>query len=82
MIMSSRKKKVKASDEADIMHALFYPYCDVVIADGSRVDCIRRIQRDDGLYQDVQVFTKTEFKNRLFDGYPRIPGLNDRVAFE
>lgn len=69
------RKKVKPSDGADIMHALFYPYCSVVIADASRIDCIRRIQREDGLYRDVQVFTKTEFKQMLQANYPIIPNL-------
>lgn len=54
-------KKIHASDWADIFHAILYPYCDVVIADASRVDCIRRVQREDGLYKNVRFYDKKAF---------------------
>lgn len=55
-------KKIQPSDWADIFHAILYPYCAVVIADASRIDCIRRIHREDGLYAHVKFYTKKEFK--------------------
>jgi hypothetical protein len=69
------KKKIKPSDGADIMHALLYPYCDVVVADASRVDCIRRVQREDGLYRKLKIFNKAEFKQLMLDSYPKIEGI-------
>lgn len=66
------KKKINPSDIADLFHSIMYPYCEVVIADKSRIDCIRRIQREDNFCQDVKFYTKSEFKRLLIESYPEI----------
>ncbi len=50
---------------ADIFHAIIFPYCHVVIADGSRVDVIHRIQREDRLYQHMKCYDMKGFLKEL-----------------
>ena len=50
---------------ADIFHAILFPYCSVVVADASRVDVIKRIQREDRLYQQLQCFDMKGFLQEL-----------------
>lgn len=55
------KKKIKASDEGDLFHSMIFPYCDIVITDNSRVDCLHTIQRKERLYLKTDFLRISDF---------------------
>jgi hypothetical protein len=60
-------KRIKNSDLGDIYHAMMYPYCKVVIADNSRVDCLHQIQRREEKYRDTKFYNIKAFRKILND---------------
>jgi hypothetical protein len=55
------KKKIKPSDEGDLMHSMIFPYCSVVITDNSRIDCLGTIQKKENKYKDVSFYKIKDF---------------------
>jgi hypothetical protein len=55
------KKRVNPSDEADILYAMIFPYCDMVVVDNSRADCLEKIQRLEPIYRQLKCYNKKAF---------------------